>query len=339
MKHSYVLINKENLKNNILNLTNKYGDYEYYFGVVKANSYGHGYEIIDTLIESGINYLAVADIAEAMEIRENYKNIPILILEPVSILDLEACSKYNFTITISDYAYYLKVCLSGLKLKFHLKIDSGMHRLGINNIKEIETIYNTKNNLYLEGVYSHFATANDKYSEYQIKEFKRLIKPIKKVDIVHMSNSINTISGKLAFCNGCRLGLSMYGFTPDNKETFNLITDILQIKDVKKDDLISYGANTKLNHDGRIAILGIGYSDGVYRKSVGRCVSINGNLYKIIAMCMNMTIIEIDDKVSINDPVYFIGDKTNVFYVSDYLGIEPYEVISVINPKLKRVIR
>ena len=64
----------------VLNLTNKYGDYDYYFGVVKANGYGHGYEIIDTLIESGINYLAVADIVEAMEIRENYKDIPILMI-------------------------------------------------------------------------------------------------------------------------------------------------------------------------------------------------------------------------------------------------------------------
>ncbi len=339
-KNSFVLINKNNLINNIKNLTNKYGDYEYYFGVVKANGYGHGYDIIDILLENGINYLAVADIGEALEIREKNKDVKILILEPVSLDELYTCYENNFTITISDYAYYLKVSLSGIKLNFHLKIDSGMHRLGLSDPKEIMSIYNNKNNLYMEGVFSHFATENDDYVEAQINNFKRLTAPLKDVPIIHMANSFNMVKHpKIPFCNGCRLGLAMYGFFDDNKETFNLVSNILQIKDVKADDLISYGAKIKLGHDGRIAIIGIGYSDGVYKKSVGRYVTINNKKYKILAICMNMAIIEIDESVSILDSVYFIGRQTDVKYVSDYLNVEPYEVLSIVNPKLKRVIK
>lgn len=339
LKNSFIEINKNNLINNLNNITTKYGDYDYYFGVVKSNCYGHDYMIINTLIENGINYLAVADISEALLIRNYNKDIPILILEPIDINELDTCINNNLTLSIGDMDNYNKLSLTGKKIKFHLKIDSGMHRLGFNNKEEINTIVGNINNLELEGIFSHFSTEADEYFRKQIKNFEYLTSDIdlSKIKIVHMGNSAALIKAeKIPFCNGIRTGLSMYGFFDDNKETFNLKCKILQIKNVSKDDLISYGAKVKLNHDGKIAILPLGYSDGIPRVNVGRNVTINNKLYKIIAMCMNMTIIEIDNDVKVNDIVTFIGDKTDVSYVSKYTNLEPYEVLAMINPRIER---
>ena len=91
----------------------------------------------------------------------------------------------------------------------------------------------------MEGVFSHFATENDDFVEEQINNFERLIMYLSDVPIIHMANSYNMIKHpKIPFCNGCRVGLAMYGFFDDNKETFNLVANILQIKDVKANDLI-----------------------------------------------------------------------------------------------------
>ena len=143
-RKTYVEINIDNLKNNVENIINYYNDYKYYFGVVKGNCYGHGVTyVINELIESGVNYLAVSSLEEALEIRKINKKIPILSLEPIALEYIDICIKNNITITVHDYNYALELIKKDIKkkLKIHLKIDSGMNRLGFKYKDELKEVY------------------------------------------------------------------------------------------------------------------------------------------------------------------------------------------------------
>ena len=143
-RKTYVEVNIDNLKDNVKNIVNCYKNYNYYFGVVKGNCYGHGITyVINELIDSGINYLAVSSLEEALEARNINKKVPILSLEPIAIEYLDICSKNNITITVHDYDYAKKILEKKInkKLKIHLKIDSGMNRLGFKKKEELNEIY------------------------------------------------------------------------------------------------------------------------------------------------------------------------------------------------------
>ena len=130
-RKTYVEVNIDNLKSNVKNIVNYYNDYQYYFGVVKGNCYGHGtINVINELIDSGINYLAVSSLEEALEAREINKKIPILCLEPIAIEYIDICIKNKITITVHDFYYAKKLIEKNInkKIKIHLKIDSGMNK-------------------------------------------------------------------------------------------------------------------------------------------------------------------------------------------------------------------
>ena len=143
-RKTYVEVNIDNLKNNVKNIINYYNDYDYYFGVVKGNCYGHGTTyVINELIESGVNYLAVSSLEEALEARQINKKIPILSLEPIRLEYIDICAKNTITITVHDYNYAKELINKKIdkKLKIHLKIDSGMNRLGFKEKTELNEIY------------------------------------------------------------------------------------------------------------------------------------------------------------------------------------------------------
>lgn len=222
-RKTYVEVNIDNLKNNVKNIVNYYNDYKYYFGVVKGNCYGHGTTyLINELIESGVNYLAVSTLEEALEARKINKKIPILCLEPIKLEYIDICIKNNITITVHDYIYAKELIDKKLNknIKIHLKIDSGMNRLGFKEKKELNEIYKelkNKENIEVEGIFTHFATLgiNDKEWDNQLEKFKELTKDIdlKEIPIVHLYKSAAFINHpKLDFANGIRLGIGMYGY-------------------------------------------------------------------------------------------------------------------------------
>ena len=136
MNNCYVEINKDVIKSNIENIINKYDNYQYYIGVIKGNAYGHGMEIVKTMEEAGINYFAVSTLEEGIEARK-YTSCDMLCLQPIDIEELSEASKNNIAITISSYDYFNKIKSIDFKLKVHIKIDSGMNRLGIKNEREL----------------------------------------------------------------------------------------------------------------------------------------------------------------------------------------------------------
>lgn len=222
-RKTYVEINIDNLKNNVKNIINYYNDYKYYFGVVKGNGYGHGITyVINELIESGVNYLAVSSLEEALEAREINKKIPILSLEPIRLEYIDICIKNNITITVHDYNYAQELINKKInkKLKIHFKIDSGMNRIGFKEKTELNEIYKelkNKENIEIEGIFTHFATLgiNDKEWDNQLEKFKEITRDInlKEIPIVHLYKSAAFINHpKLDFANGIRLGIGMYGY-------------------------------------------------------------------------------------------------------------------------------
>lgn len=384
-RKTYVEINIDNLKNNVENIINYYNDYKYYFGVVKGNCYGHGVTyVINELIESGVNYLAVSSLEEALEIRKINKKIPILSLEPIALEYIDICIKNNITITVHDYNYALELIKKDIKkkLKIHLKIDSGMNRLGFKYKDELNEVYSKlkeKDNIEIEGLYTHFATLgiNDKDWDIQLENFKNLTSDInlKEIPIVHLYKSATFINHpKLDFANGIRLGIAMYGYDPNpkyntkgiknklrqikrsiNKKRFNvsktntelqielkpafkMYTELIQIKHVKKGEFVGYGAIYRAKKDTIIGIMAVGYDDGIFRKSRGRFVTINNKRYRIIGdVGMEMTAVEIDKEVTINDKVTLIGDLTPIKEVAVHNGTSIYETMCNVGKQIPRV--
>jgi len=142
-RNTYVKIDENILKNNVKEIKKKYSNYKYYIGVVKGNCYGHGFYSVNSLIEGGVNYLATSSLEEAIEVRKYNKDIPILCLEPIDSKYIDDILRYKVTVTIdskrlaSDYS---KLSFKG-KLKVHLKLDTGMNRLGMKSKKKLEKLF------------------------------------------------------------------------------------------------------------------------------------------------------------------------------------------------------
>lgn len=382
MNESKVLINLDNLKNNVKALVNKYDEYKYYIGVVKSDAYGHGERIVNSLIDGGINYLAVSYIREALDVRKYNKDIPILVLEPIDLDYLNEAIDNKLTLTI-DSLDHLKDLISKChkKIKVHIKLDTGMNRLGFKDkheVKEAVELINENKYIDLEGMYSHFATVGifDKHYDLQVRSFKILTSliDIKKIPIVHFSSSVTVLAhDKLEFCNGCRLGIVMYGYnvgpTKSNnglknklrnlrtdyfekkydlsktyfnidlnlKPSMKLETYIIETKKVKKGEYVGYGAKIEAQDDMYIGILPIGYNNGIGDRCDDRYVVINGNKYKILNIAMNMTIIKIDENVKEKDKVTILGDGITLGAFSRSTGFGLAESLLMVGKNNNRV--
>lgn len=227
-RKTYVKINHKVLIENIQEIKKKYPNYKYYIGIVKNNAYHHGIKIINALKEGGINYFAVSSLEEALEIRKYNIEIPILILEPIDLEYIYDCINNNITITVENYNYLEKLIQMELsyELKIHLKLDTGMNRLGLKTSDEVVSVIKLiKQNekVVLEGIYSHFATSglNDKYWDIQMNKFQELTKNIdlKTIPIIHFGRSLTLVNHKkIDCCNAVRLGIVMYGFSQSQKK-------------------------------------------------------------------------------------------------------------------------
>lgn len=344
-RKTYLEVNIKNIQTNVEKIITRYNGYETYFGVVKANSYGHGIEnVVGAIIKGGCNYLAVATLEEALEIRKIYKKIPILILGIVDINLLEYCIEENITITISSIEYATKI-VNIKDLKKHIKINTGMNRLGIKNINEVQEVCNILEDI--EGIYSHIHSADnlEKYQK-QLYLFEKVLEleECKDIKIKHISASESIVNyEKKNNINGCRLGIIMYGFTEvkmEPKSTFTLKSEVIQINKICKGESVGYNGEFVAQKDEYIAVLPIGYADGIIRKNTGRDVFINNKRYPIVGnICMDMLFVKVDETVSIQDKVLVIKDIEHIKEIAKYLETIPYEVLCQIGRRVNRIYR
>ena len=347
-RNTYVEVNLKNIKYNVQSLIKKYDNYKYYFGVVKADCYGHNnIKVVKTIIDAGCNYLAVATLDEALEIRKELKKVPILCLGIIDIKYIDTCIKNNITITISNLDYIKELPKLKKKLKVHIKINTGMNRLGVNNKDEFNEIYNliSKKNLYLEGIYTHIYNPNNKKDTLnQYKKFEDITSDIslENIPIIHVGASEATeFFEKRNYANGCRLGIAMYGLVDYKKcslkSTFSVYSTVIQINEVCN-ETVGYNGNYKVKGSEKIAIVPIGYADGIIRKNTGRYVYINDKKYKIVGnICMDMLFVKVDDSVKVGDKVTIIKDNEHIEEIAKHLDTITYEVICSISKRVPRV--
>ena len=365
---SNVIVDLNNIGHNAKVITNTFKDYKYYMAVLKSNAYGHGMKIVNKIIENGFNYIAVFSIDEALGLRKYNKDIPVLLLCPISIEDLEIAKENNLTITVHNIDYLKELLKQDYKLKIHLKLDTGLNRLGFKDKAEVVYAVNAikESNYILEGIYSHFSTIGlfDPYYDRQVNKFKEMISllDLNEIPMIHFSSSAILLSHKKIECvNTLRCGILLYGYNVcpfiykngiknklrilrnkyyqkkynlskittnvniDVKPEMKFVTSIIQIKDVKKGETIGYGA-TKVEKDTKVAILPVGYYNGVGKNR--RYVLINGNKYYSIGeIAMNMMAVSVDDKVKISDEVILLGDELTLGKVSNFNNVSLSEVL------------
>ncbi|MBI5873032.1 MAG: alanine racemase [Candidatus Omnitrophica bacterium] len=332
---------------------------------VKANAYGHGIvEVSKKLAQCGIDYLGVASVDEALVLRHGGVRTPILNLGAFLKGDSEAIVKNDITATITDWD--TAKCLDSYagvfkkKAKVHIKIDTGMGRLGVWHDEADEFIIKvcSLSNLLIEGIYTHFPSADsdESFTRSQIAVFSTLVSKltIKGIEIPlrHTANSMAVLGFKNSHFNLVRPGLALYGLHPkdewlgkiDLAPVLSFKTKVVYTKNVARGRSISYGRTYTTKKDTKIVTLPVGYGDGYNRLLSNKArVLIHGEVYPVVGrVCMDQTMVDVGQaRVRVGDEVVLVGcQKNRVIYVEDIARIcrtIPYEVVCWISPRVPRI--
>ncbi len=329
--------------------------------VVKADAYGHGAaEISKHLLQRGVSMLGVAFTNEAVSLRESGIKAPILVFFDTDNTD--ACFEYNLTPTIFDFNTAKRISLEAYRrnrrIPIHIKVDTGMGRVGFNTGDALITISRIARlkNIELEGLMSHFSEAElkDKYfAALQLRNFNLLVKSLKAKNIsfkyLHMANSAAVLSMPEAHLNMVRPGIMLYGYgfaKADNlKPVLSLRSKVVFLKKVLPGTPISYGRTFITKGKSTIATIPIGYADGYNRKLSNHGeVIINGELAPVTGrVCMDTIMVDVTGipDVSKNTGVVLIGsqgrEKITAQDIADKIGSIPYEILTSIGQRVKRV--
>ena len=348
-------INKENLRKNLEKIRSINKNI---ICVIKDNAYGLGIKnILPILLENNCNYFAVAYIDEAIKIREILKNfekekklkflenrkIKIMALNYIKPKKLEYAIENDVELTIfnfsqlSDYLKILEESFENTVLKIHIKVNSGMNRLGFNGSEILELIekikkyeINSKNNkLEIISIFSHISDAENQIeTEKQVEKYENILKISDKNNVKYQYKHLQ--ASPLLFkyeekynYDFARVGMALYGMEPLSYDVglLDVITvksQIINIRNVKKNDKISYGSKGVVKRDSKIGIVSIGYVHGLQKQienSQEAYVLVNGKKAKIVGeICMDMIFVDLTDinDVEINDEVVIVGSQRNV---------------------------
>lgn len=330
--------------------------------MVKAFGYGNGsYELAKTLQDSHVDYLAVALADEGVELRNHGIHIPIMVMNPEvssfrTIIDNRLEPEiYSFRLLKSFISEVEK--MGEIHYPIHIKIDSGMHRLGFlpNEIDELLSCLSTQSVLKVHSVFSHFSGADamefDSFTLEQVRRFSfcadKLAAAFPHKILRHILNSAGIERFPQFQFDMCRLGIGLYGIEASNnkmglRNVSTLKSSILQIKEITKEETVGYSRKGKLFRDSRIAMIPIGYADG-YDRRLG-----NGNANMLVCgkrcptignICMDVTFLDITNcpEAQEGDEVIVFGSDLSIVELADILKTIPYEVMSSISTRVKRL--
>jgi len=325
--------------------------------VVKANGYGHGdVEVAQTALDAGAKMLAVSSFDEALRLRDCGFDCPLLVMGVTRLRDVHLAAEKEIAITVHDAGWIGELVQIDLKkeLRVHLKIDSGMHRLGMANQEEITKSFNLLKEhqlINIEGVYTHMATADGDldYLHEQVEKFQRKIAglDLAGLEYVHLANSATLLQFNHPFTHAVRFGISMYGVKPGGdfisldfqlKPTLALYSRLSQCKRISKGDKVGYGASYEAEADEWIGVIPIGYADGWIRANQGRHVVVDGHQCEIIGrVCMDQMMIRLPNEMPIDTQVTLIGDGMPVEVVAEELNTIEYEVFCILSDRIPRI--
>lgn len=341
--------------------------------VVKANAYGHTAEAVCSVLadkDSGVSYFAVSNLDEAIELRREKVKQPILILgyTPVDAVDLLYENDIIQTVFSTEYASALNNAagLKGVKIKVHIKLDTGMGRIGFDcrddNLSGLnEALLAAKSeNFEVLGIFTHFAeadrdkTSDDGFTDMQHNRFMRAVKVFEGEGFsglaVHCANSAATLLDADKHHTVARIGISLYGLTPnaDLPLAENLLpvmsfkTVVTQVKEISEGDTVSYGRTYKADKPRKIATLAAGYADGYPRLLSNKAyVLINGKRANIVGrVCMDQMCVDVTDIENCRqgDEAVLFGKGLPVEVLAELCGTINYEIVCGISARVPRVI-
>ena len=369
MERTWAEINLDTLKSNIKNIRKITDPKAKIMAVVKADAYGHGYlECCHALLEGGADSFAVATVSEAKQLRRNKINNPILVLGVTFPEDAEefVANEIMATVCSVDYAECLSEAAEKMQktVKVHIKVDTGMSRLGFltgnDEEKTVEEILKISKLPFVEidGIFSHFACADEKNREYTELQFERFTGLIKKLEDAgleipckHIANSAAIMMYPETHLDMVRAGVVLYGCYPSEEvdkdrlplePVMTLKSRITHIKEVEDGVGVSYGKTYITDRKTRIATIPVGYADGYLRcLSHEAKIEIGGTLCDVIGrICMDQCMIDVTNvnNINVGDEVILFGSgKITADDIAKMMNTINYEVLCLVSKRIPRI--
>ncbi|MFJ7733798.1 alanine racemase [Lysinibacillus sp. NPDC097231] len=359
------IVDLKAIQQNIKNLKKLLRPKVQIIAVVKANAYGHGdLAVAKAALEAGATILAVATPDEALHIRANFEEPDILILgaSPLSFVPYAAQQRIILTAFASEWVQQAIpfIANEANPLRLHIKVDSGMGRIGVRSEQELLDLYQTiqtADNVELDGIFTHFATADEEDTSYfdkQVYFFEQCVSALpEKPRLVHASNTATSLvkDARLQY-DAIRYGISMYGLSPSSyvegilpfslQPAFSLESELVHVKKLQTGDSVGYGATFVAPTDMWIGTIPIGYADGVIRKLGGQEVLIDGKRMPIVGrICMDQCMVALPKAYAIGEKVTLIGGQgQDVISMNEWaakLETINYEVPCIITARVPRI--
>ncbi|MBO1581811.1 alanine racemase [Bacillus sp. XF8] len=365
-RDTWVEVNLDAIYNNVTRIKELIPERVEIFAVVKGNAYGHDYvPVARTALEAGATRLAVAFLDEALVLRRAGITAPILVLGPSSPRVVNVAAENDVALTVFQKEWVeeaVEIWDSAVPLRFHINFDSGMGRIGIRERKELKGFLRSLKyapSFELEGVYTHFSTADEVETSYFDKQYNTFLEQLNWLEefgvnpeFIHVANSAAAMRFHGITFNAVRLGIAMYGLSPSVEirpflpiklePALSLHTRVAHIKQVIKGDGISYGVTYRTKTEEWIATVPIGYADGWLRRLQGFKVLVNGKRVPIVGrITMDQFMIHLPCEVSLGTKVTLIGRQGDQYIsateVAEYSGTINYEIITTISFRVPRI--
>jgi alanine racemase len=365
IRPTHIEVNLARIKSNYEKIQAKVGSAEV-MPVIKANAYGHGLLTIGKFYQDiGATRLAVAYLEEALLLRKNGITIPILVLGGILHGQIPEYIENDITITASSIEKLGQVDQVAAQMqkiaKIHLKIDTGMERIGVHYYNAQPFIEESLkyNNVIIEGVFSHFANSDAvdlTHANLQFERFMEATSFYEKNSLptpkLHIANSAAILQMPQTYLDIVRPGIILFGVYPsqetqrtiDVEPTLSWVSSVVYFKVTKPNHPISYGSSWQTDHDTRIVTLPVGYGDGYFRTMSNRSqVIIHDKKYNTVGrICMDQTMVNIEQDSAYNgDRVILIGEsasqKITCEDLAQWANTIPYEILTNINTRVPRV--
>ena len=358
------IIDLQAIRENVQNLRNHLQEGVQIIAVVKANAYGHGdVAVARAALQAGAAILAVATPDEAVRMRRHFPDVDVLVLghTPISFVPYASANRIMLTVFSVEWVKQAKL-VEGLSkpLLLHIKVDSGMGRIGVTSKEQLLELYEEMQgatNFVVDGIFTHFATADEEdatYFEGQATLFRDMVDAVPtKPRLVHAANTATALikDASLQF-DAVRYGISLYGLAPSEyvadimpfpvRQAFSLQTELVHVKKLKAGQSVGYGAAFTAEEDCYIGTLPIGYADGMIRKLAGQTVLVDGERCPIVGrICMDQCMILLPRAYNIGELVTLLGAQGNDFISIDEWATKcdtiNYEVPCIITSRVPRV--
>jgi alanine racemase len=367
IRPTYAKVNLSAIKRNIARIKESLPPGTQVCAVDKANGYGHGSVMVaKAAIEAGATFVAVAIPEEATLLRDAGVEAPILVLGPASLSQWRLAAELDLSMVIAS-----EECLAcaktvhketGHQMRLHLKVDTGMHRVGVQSLREAKALLDViaqEEGLLLEGLMTHFAAADEADKTYtdmqnaRFQDYVALVRGMGFAPVIHAANSGGALDCPGTSYDMVRVGIAMYGCYPSGEVSqavklepaLSLHTHISFIKTVSAGDKLSYGCTFEAPGPLRIATIPIGYADGYNRLLSNRGeVLVRGQRARIVGrVCMDQTLIDVTEipEAVLHDDVVCIGpqgyDRVTTEELAAHCGTINYEILCALSERVPRL--